>query len=84
MSKRLLVEKYSENDKKDTPFSNGYVTGVLAYQSYKDYDKAGKKIVKDFISESSKAARAGDQMAKGVMCGVRDAAHERKKNNRPK
>ena len=79
MPKRLLVEKYAANDKKDTPFSQGYVTGVVAYQSNKDYDKDGKKAVKDFISQNSRAAKAGDPMAKGVMCGVRDAANERKK-----
>ncbi len=77
--KRLLVEKFAHNSQKDTSFSNGYVTGVIAYQSYNDYDKSGKQTVKDFIAANSKAAKSGDDLAKGVMCGVRDAANERKK-----
>lgn len=76
VTKKQLNDKLAAlNDK----YCNGYVTGVIAYQSYNDYDKAGKKTVKDFIAANSKAAKSGDDLAKGVMCGVRDAANERKK-----
>ena len=80
--KRSVDEKLLYNKQRKSPFSVGYVIGVTAYR---DYPKSGTKYkatVRSLISNSNDLARMGDDYGKGVMCGVRDAANERKARNK--
>lgn len=76
-----LDEKIKYNQKRGTQFSVGYVMGVKYYRSYPMKDEKGKRTVKKAIDEFSRQARGGDEFAKGIMCGIRDAANERKNKN---
>lgn len=73
-----LDEKLRYNQKRGTQFSVGYVLGVKHYRDYPRKDKVHKQKIKNAIDEYSKQARNGDEFAKGLMCGIRDAANERK------
>ncbi len=73
-----LQEKLAFNKKRGTQFSAGYILGVRTYQKYPLKDRKGKQAAKKAIDEFSKMARNGDEFAKGIMCGIRDAANERK------
>ena len=73
-----LDEKLRFNQKRGTQFSVGYITGVKQYRNYPLKDRKGKQTVKKAIDEFKKMARNGDEFAKGIMCGIRDAANERK------
>ena len=70
---RTFEEKVNYNKKryKTDNFSAGYVIGVQMYHDYPKYDEKGKaearKIIGDF-----------NDLAKGIMCGIRDSANERK------
>ena len=48
------------------------------YNDYRRFDDKGKKIVRELIDTNKSLARDGDELSKGFMCGVRDAANERK------
>ena len=76
--KRTLKEKHEFNHARNTPFSNGYSLGVNVYNDYRRFDDEGKKIVRELIDTNKSLARDGDELSKGFMCGVRDAANERK------
>ena len=76
--KRTLKEKCEYNRARTTPFSMGYSLGVMVYGDYRKFDNEGKKIVRELIDTNKSLARDGDVMSKGFMCGVRDAANERK------
>lgn len=76
--KRTLKEKFEYNNARNTPFSTGYSLGVNIYNDYRKFDDEGKKIVRELIDTNKSLARDGDVMSKGFMCGVRDAANERK------
>lgn len=76
--KRTLKEKYDYNRARNTPFSTGYSLGVNVYNDYRRFDDEGKKIVRELIDTNKSLARDGDELSKGFMCGVRDAANERK------
>ena len=76
--KRTLKEKYEFNHARNTPFSNGYSLVVNVYNDYRRFDDEGKKIVRELIDTNKSLARDGDELSKGFMCGVRDAANERK------
>ena len=71
-------EKLAHNRKKNTLFSAGYVLGVNIYRSYPKANAKDRATVKEIISSAREGAREGDEWNKGVMCGVRDAANERK------
>lgn len=73
-----LEEKIRFNQKRGTLFSVGYIMGVKYYRGYPKKDTRGKRTVKKAFDEFSRQARSGDEFAKGIMCGVRDAANERK------
>lgn len=73
-----LDEKIRYNQKRGTEFSVGYILGVKQYRSYPQKDKKGKRAAKKAIDEFLKQARGGDEFCKGIMCGIRDAANERK------
>lgn len=80
--KRSVDEKLKYNEGQKTPFSWGYKWGVRAYSRYLKLDKAGKERIRTEINAYSEEARHGrgysQKCAKGFMCGVRDAANERK------
>lgn len=80
--KRSVDEKLKYNDEQKTPFSYGYRWGVRAYRKYPKVDKAERKRIRTEIDDYNKQARNGkgrsQECAKGYMCGVRDAANERK------
>lgn len=73
-----LDDKIRFNQKRGTPFSVGYILGVKQYRSYPQKDRKGKQTAKKAIDEFSKMAKNGDEFAKGIMCGIRDCANERK------
>lgn len=56
----------------------GYSFGVNVYNDYRRFDDKGKKIVRELIDTNKSLARDGDELSKDFMCGVRDAANERK------
>lgn len=74
-------EKVKFNAERKTPFGYGYQWGVKAYRSYPKANAQEKKRIRveiaDYKQEAKKKSRAGE-CAKGYMCGVRDAANERK------
>ncbi len=74
-------DKVKFNHERQTPFGYGYCWGVKAYRSYPKADTEGRKRIlteiDDYKRESQKKTRSGE-CAKGFMCGVRDAANERK------
>lgn len=71
-------EKMAYNRKKNTMFSSGYILGVNIYREYPTASGKEKAVIKDIISSAKSNARSGEEWDKGIMCGVRDAANERK------
>lgn len=76
---KTLTEKVAYNEKKKDGFSMGYCAGV---RFYKNYGKGGapvdKKAHNQYIDDMKDAAKRGYSYGKGFMCGIRDAANERK------
>ena len=84
---RTVDEKYDFNmrrmrESKDSSvlsFSSGYCVGVATYQGYgKSGGTADMKRRRDIIDKAKRKAQKGDIYCKGIMCGIRDAANERK------
>lgn len=71
-------EKVKYNRKRNTDFGTGYVFGVNIYRDYSKVSAKDKATIKELISSARENARNGEQWDKGIMCGVRDAANERK------
>lgn len=80
--KRTVDEKLEYNRKLKTDFSAGYVLGVNIYRRYSSANAEGKASIKELIATANENARRGDKLDKGIMCGVRDAANERKSKAR--
>lgn len=76
--KHSIDEKLRYNRQRKTPFSSAYCLGVTVYRDYAQADKQTKAVTRDMIDRNKQAARNGDPFAKGFMCGIRDAANERK------
>ena len=79
--KRTLDEKLEYNRKRadlGSSFSKNYVLGVLLYGEYPKTDAEGKATIKRIIDTEKEFARDGNEGSKGFMCGIRDAANERK------
>ena len=76
--KDTVDEKVIYNRQRNTEFSNGYVLGVAIYREYAKADKKMQATIKEVINGASENAKHGYKMDKGIMCGVRDAANERK------
>lgn len=74
--------KYNRGLEKKTAFAWGYLWGVQAYRRYPKADRAERTQIRAEIDDYNKQARNGkgrsQECAKGYMCGVRDAANERK------
>lgn len=81
---RTVDEKLKYNRALKTPFAYGYRMAVWAYRSYPKASKKRKSEMLSDIDYNKHLAVNGDksrqsvQYAKGFMCGVRDAANERK------
>ena len=82
--KRTVDEKLQYNSAQKTAFAYGYRFGVQAYRRYPKADDRQKRDILGDIDYNKRLAQTGDrsrestQYAKGFMCGVRDAANERK------
>lgn len=76
---RTVDEKFKYNEQRGGDFGNGYCFAVTLYREYSNLDRKGKAIVKRLIGQEKELARYSDmQRSKGFMCGIRDAANERK------
>lgn len=78
---RTLEEKVDYNSKRDNWFARGYVRGVRDYLGYGKLTSEGKEQFKKVLDVTKRNAQLGDDYSKGIMCGVRDAARERKAKN---
>ena len=80
---RTLKEKVEYNNKryKTDDISAGYIIGVQMYHDYPKYNKKGKAEARKTIGDFNDLAKSknGDRLAKGIMCGIRDSANERKR-----
>ena len=82
--KRTVDEKLKYISAQKTAFAYGYRFGVQAYRRYPKADERHKRDISSDIDYNKRLAQTGDksresvQYAKGFMCGVRDAANERK------
>ena len=84
---RTFEEKVNYNKKryKTDNFSAGYVIGVQMYHDYPKYDEKGKAEARKTIGDFNDLAKGKDRnrketrLSKGVMCGIRDSANERKR-----
>ena len=85
--KRSVQEKrrYHAKGLPKGDFSAGYIIGVSVYINY---GKGGEPVHKDkrskYIDNIKLQARRGDLYSKGIMCGIKDAANERKERQREK
>lgn len=75
---KTFVEKLSYNQSQKTEFSQGYCLGVRDYQKYPKLSIKDKKTYNETVDVIRACASMGDEFSKGVMCGIRDAANERK------
>lgn len=79
---KSLKEKYDYNNIQSTGFSYGYCAGVRYYQGYgNSVEPVDKKKHNQYIDDMKIQAKKGRKYAKGFMCGIRDAANERKAKN---
>ena len=79
--KYSFKEKLRSNKtrQKHRPFAAGYVFGATLYEDFPRQNTEFKKTVKEFIDTMKNSASGKDSdYEKGVMCGYRDAANERK------
>ena len=81
---RTVDEKLKYNDNRKTPFSVSYVIGVRIYRNYPKVNAEGKKTIDEIIQSAKELARKGDDTGKGILCGMRDAAKERKERKKRK
>lgn len=72
--------RYNRERRKRSRFADGYVIGAELYDEYPNRTPSDKKIISDFIASARDAVRLLDdpEFDKGVLCGYRDAANERK------
>ena len=82
--KRTVQEKYEYNKRRKGMFPSGYVVGVNLNRDYPKQDKEGKDIIEATVNICHANALFGDEFGKGVMCGYRDKANERKNKFRYK
>lgn len=75
---KTLKEKFDYNSSQKNGFSMGYCCGVKYYQSYGSCrSQADRTKRKEYIDDMKSAAKKYSY-AKGFMCGIRDAANDRK------
>lgn len=79
---RSVDEKVQYNEKRGGKFGTAYVFGVTVYRTvFKNDPERARRIIDEF---HEMAAKEGNATSKGFMCGVRDAANERKAKQRGK
>ena len=76
--KRTVEEKYQYNKRRKGSFSSGYCYGVSLYRDYPKHDEEGKMLTQALVNVAKVRAREGQQFSKGLLCGYRDKANERK------
>ena len=76
--KRTVQEKYEYNKRRKGLFSSGYCYGVSLYRDYPKQDDEGKGLTPPAGQGPPPRRLAPGPAAKGVMCGYRDKANERK------
>ncbi|MCM1533398.1 MAG: hypothetical protein NC099_01975 [Corallococcus sp.] len=89
--KRTVDEKLRYNEEQNSMFGTGYVLGVKNYRNYVRLDTVKKRSVDEIVCKAKKGVadpetdRDMQQLYKGILCGIRDAANERKerKNRLP-
>ena len=76
-----FLEKYRYNQAHAShkPFSAGYKMGADLYLDYAKAGKDGQKQTHKIFNEFHALALQGDPFSKGILCGARDAANERKR-----
>lgn len=82
--KRTVQEKYDYNKRRKGVFSSGYCYGVSLYRDYPKQDEEGKMLTEATVNIASVYAREGQVFSKGIMCGYRDMANERKSKHKAK
>lgn len=82
MKKYTLKEKVEYNRKRGDAFGTAYVNGVTLYTEYPKCDRQMQRDIKKLIASSVPLARDGHEISKGFLCGVRDAANERRKGKK--
>ncbi len=75
---KTLAEKVAYNQTQNSDFSNGYLLGVRWYGEYPKLSVQGRKTQIEVIDTIKVSAKMGDGFSKGIMCGIRDSANERK------
>lgn len=75
--KRTVDEKLAFNKQRNDDFAIGYCAGVQLYREYPRASAKDKARTKKIIDTARELAH-DFALQKGVMCGVRDAANERK------
>ena len=81
---RTVKEKYEYNKRRKGVFSSGYCYGVSLYRDYPKQDEEGKMLTEATVNIASVYAREGQVFSKGIMCGYRDMANERKSKRKVK
>lgn len=84
---RTLKEKleYNRKRKNKSSFATGYAMGVTLYENYPKMSTEEKVAAQSIMRDWREIARRKDrndpevQLSKGLMCGLRDSANERKK-----
>ena len=84
---KTLKEKvdYTRNRSSSDQFAAGYIIGVTMYNDYPKLDDKGKAETRKMIGDYNKIANGKDRnstaikLSKGIMCGIRDSANERKR-----
>lgn len=73
------IPMYSDGKFNDRwEFGIGYDLAVTLYRGYIKADKETRRITDEIIATNKELAKQGDKVGKGFMCGMRDAANERK------
>lgn len=80
--KYTLEDKVKYNKSRATPFSRGYCLGVQWYGEYPKLSGKDRKMQLEVLDITKQSAKGGDRFSKGIMCGIRDAANERKAKKR--
>ena len=83
---KTLQEKINFNKSRSVSdqFAAGYIIGVTMYKDYPKLDEKGKAETRKMIGNFNKTANGKDRnstaikLSKGIMCGIRDSANERK------
>ena len=81
---RTVDEKLKYNKDNKSDFASGYRIGVSIYRDYPKLGEKDRQQTKQIIDGYKDLARSGNELSKGFMCGIRDAANERKARQQKK